>query len=1195
MKKVLLGLVLTFGLMSFCSYAGEVWWGGGDGVWGNSANWGGGSLPGVTDQACINSTVSPYPTLSSGDYTIYDLLDGYWNDGGMTLSGGSLTINDVFAVGYKGALGVTSNAAFTMNGGTISALYQWVGYSYDAAYPINGTFTISSGLVNVTYTLNVGGGAGNTVGQLNLNGGEIDLGNFSTINIASGSKITVSGSGKLRIYAGGEKTKVVSYVENGQIVAGAGYKLKVSFGPTAPISIEAVSTGIVDPNEMWWGTSWQIPAGGNGNWAFPGNWGRGYVPGTTDQVFINNSSETTPSFPVISSGAQVASNVSIGTWSNGKLTVSGGSLTVVNNITVADRGDGILNISGGSVTTTAGAPWYGCIKVGYKGTYGASGNGDVNMTGGTLNVTGNIEIGLDAGGYGAFNLNGGVINGLTAWNSSINVGRWGPGEMTMNGGTANITGLLAVAPGSDNATLVLNNGDITGPLQGGAAGVPQVRIGYHESESLAHGKLDMYGGSITSSFALRIGWYPWSTGELNIYGGTYTHACDLFIDNVTTPVADSTSKINLAGGQLIIQNLWRTMDTVYNQLVAYKNSGQLVAFGGGANTVLHIDKNVPAAGQITVWGENLAAQAKASNPVPVDGDTVYKPVTLQWLQGIDASTQNIYVGTDRTIVTDATTASPEWRGTFAGTVASYIPTIVIGQTYYWRIDTIKSDLSVVKGSVWSFTLGDYIVLEDCQSYTGTLSNWAANGTGSVALDTDTSDLGYKWGYQHGQAVVFNYNNTASGFDEAIYTMPAAFNANAYNSASLWIDIHGDPANVGSTEPLYVILEDSTGHRSQAVMYSRTGASKDLIQENWENWYRWSVALSDFTASGFDFASVKKVIIRVGGSSASGASGKILIDDIRIYPPLCTADHILGGDFTYDCAVDMNDLEMVVRDWLMGPTTVTASVPAAPILWYKFNETTGSTANDAIGSNHGTLRNGPTWVAGGGPDGSNCIKINGGRTDGTYGVSVPATVFAGITDTISFSVWVKGDASQPVSPTGDVFCGSSVEADVWDGPNPSTKIYFQCPFEAGNVAFGCGWSNGSFDNLPWNDAFVNDWRGVWVHYACVKDGTAETMSIYRNGELVSTLIEGAAKPISGVNYFWVGATQKFGYAGSIDDFRIYNYALSPQQVVSLANKTSVTQPILNWRADANSDGVVGLADFAAMAQKWIQGEQLWPHN
>ena len=67
-------------------------------------------------------------------------------------------------------------------------------------------------------------------------------------------------------------------------------------------------------------------------------------------------------------------------------------------------------------------------------------------------------------------------------------------------------------------------------------------------------------------------------------------------------------------------------------------------------------------------------------------------------------------------------------------------------------------------------------------------------------------------------------------------------------------------------------------------------------------------------------------------------------------------------------------------------------------------------------------------------------------------------------------------------------------------------------------------------------------------------------------------------------------------GLIEDFRIYNYALSPGEVLSLAAAggtatNPTTQPLLT-PADMVPDGIVNFNDYAVMANKWHQ-EALFP--
>jgi hypothetical protein len=129
---------------------------------------------------------------------------------------------------------------------------------------------------------------------------------------------------------------------------------------------------------------------------------------------------------------------------------------------------------------------------------------------------------------------------------------------------------------------------------------------------------------------------------------------------------------------------------------------------------------------------------------------------------------------------------------------------------------------------------------------------------------------------------------------------------------------------------------------------------------------------------------------------------------------------------------------------------------------------------------------------------------------------------------------------------------------------------------------------------------------WVHYAFVKSLTGGYMRAYRNGKLFaeSTAVSSETPAIDGVNSFaslgawrWSGGTGGY-YDGWIDDFRIYDYALSPAQVLYLAVEggtatSPMTQGLLTT-SDATGDDVVNFKDLAIMAQYWLQ-DVVWPQN
>ncbi len=113
-----------------------------------------------------------------------------------------------------------------------------------------------------------------------------------------------------------------------------------------------------------------------------------------------------------------------------------------------------------------------------------------------------------------------------------------------------------------------------------------------------------------------------------------------------------------------------------------------------------------------------------------------------------------------------------------------------------------------------------------------------------------------------------------------------------------------------------------------------------------------------------------------------------------------------------------------------------------------------------------------------------------------------------------------------------------------------------------------------------------------------------MRIYQDGKIVAenTNAIGDKLDAADVNtFFTIGAWSWSGgsggyYDGMMDDFRVYNYALSPGEVLSLAvaggTATSpMTQPLLT-PANIVPDNVVNFKDYAVMANKWRQ-DALFP--
>jgi len=116
----------------------------------------------------------------------------------------------------------------------------------------------------------------------------------------------------------------------------------------------------------------------------------------------------------------------------------------------------------------------------------------------------------------------------------------------------------------------------------------------------------------------------------------------------------------------------------------------------------------------------------AWNPQPKSGANVdiRDATDLSWSPGDTAAQHDVYFGADRAAVKAADTASPEYKGRQAGTSTSVADVVVFdGGAYFWRIDEVEADGTTVrKGTVWGFTVPDYLIVDEIENYTNESPN-----------------------------------------------------------------------------------------------------------------------------------------------------------------------------------------------------------------------------------------------------------------------------------------------------------------------------------------------------------------------------------------------------------------------------------------------------------------------------------------
>jgi len=94
----------------------------------------------------------------------------------------------------------------------------------------------------------------------------------------------------------------------------------------------------------------------------------------------------------------------------------------------------------------------------------------------------------------------------------------------------------------------------------------------------------------------------------------------------------------------------------------------------------------------------------AESPTPPDGAINVASPVLGWSPGATATSYDVYLGTNETAVTNATSASPEFQGTLTET--QFPATLADQIQYFWRVDTVTAS-GTLPGQVWSFTTGTF--------------------------------------------------------------------------------------------------------------------------------------------------------------------------------------------------------------------------------------------------------------------------------------------------------------------------------------------------------------------------------------------------------------------------------------------------------------------------------------------------------
>jgi len=418
--------------------------------------------------------------------------------------------------------------------------------------------------------------------------------------------------------------------------------------------------------------------------------------------------------------------------------------------------------------------------------------------------------------------------------------------------------------------------------------------------------------------------------------------------------------------------------------------------------------------------------------------------------------------------------------------------LMFATEYFWKVDEV-GDTGTYAGDVWSFTTEEFAVVDDFESYTDNMdAEEAVFQTWTDGYDDDTN--GSIVGIDPAVNGTFCETTIVHGGEQSMPLFYDNSGQATYAETKRTFDGAQDWTARG-IKSLALYFNGAAGNTGQLyVKINNTKVAYDGLATDIAEamWLPWNIDLSKVGNVGSGNS-------LTSGGEGAGAAGTLYIDDIRLYP--------------------------------QTPAYVVPTQPdtANLVAQYTFD----GNLNDSAGSHHGTALG--NAAVGTDPTRGQVLSLDGAgdAVDVAYSADLNPEAF-----TASF--WAYPDAA-----------GTSHRSPLTardDSPQRGYIFYI----EPGNA-----WQFWTGSGAGWNATTGPAAKlGEWTHVAATFGN--EQRKLYINGRLVG---EGTA-PLS-LNTqrplrIGGGATEGAGnyfFPGKIDEVRVYNRVLTPEEVAGLAGQTT----------------------------------------
>ena len=530
-----------------------------------------------------------------------------------------------------------------------------------------------------------------------------------------------------------------------------------------------------------------------------------------------------------------------------------------------------------------------------------------------------------------------------------------------------------------------------------------------------------------------------------------------------------------------------------------------VSFGGATVKYVKITAS-DNWGSLTQYGLSevrfFRIPVSAREPSPDTGSTdVHPDVTLGWRAGREAVRHNVFLSSDQQAVIDGTAPI------MAVDSPNCTSSLDLASTYYWRVDEVNDAEmpSTWQGDLWSLSTQEYLVVDDFESYNDTpageegsnlvYETWI-DGFGTT---TNGSTIGYTEAFQPSleKTEVYDGKQSVPLFYNNTTTSLSEITANVTDlqSSTDWSkhSIQGLTLRFYG-DPANALQQMYVKINGIKVLYD--GSAENLRRPKWQMWY------IDLASLGVNLSNVATLTIgfeRIGGA---GGQGKVLLDGIRLY--------------SYN------------RQLITPVDPETTGLQAQ----YQFE---GNTNDSSANGRNGTIRGGPLFVAG---QVGQAVSLDGiddyVNIDGYKGILADA---AGVQHEFTLSAWIK------TAVNGDII--------AWGTNAAGQRMNFRVDTVL-RVEHGNGNVRGT------NGPSLLD--GQWHHVAATvpQGGRIMDVRLYVDGsDVTPASTTTAAFNLTANVDVAIGMGGAAGgrfFTGLIDEVRMYDRALSPEEITWLVGMT-----------------------------------------